>query len=154
MMSRQIIATKHNFFLGSNFFDLTPFLFLQHTKIITVTITFVVQRADVKCRMGDTIKVVIRILLGDYMKVKNREEMNGNLLLGSLYSGTTGTTYLDRVSFPVISMETILSLLPLGRYLSPITPLNGYLSRGSNDRTCLFCGRPRVPGRLSESVCV
>ena len=42
---------------------------------------------------------------------------------------TTSTTYLDIVIFPVIAVESIFSLLPLGRYLLPLNTLNRYLPR-------------------------
>ena len=45
---------------------------------------------------------------------------------------TTGTTYLDIVTFLVLVVENTLSSLPLGRYLLPVTTLNGFPSRGSN----------------------
>ena len=45
---------------------------------------------------------------------------------------TTGTTYLDTVTLAVIGTESTFSLLPLGRYLSPLTTLISYLFRGSN----------------------
>ena len=45
---------------------------------------------------------------------------------------TTGTTYLDIVTFPVIVVESTFSLLPMGRYLLPLTTLNRYLSRHSS----------------------
>ena len=45
---------------------------------------------------------------------------------------TTSTTYLGIVTFPVIVIEIIFSLLPLGRYLLLITTQNRYLSRNSS----------------------
>ena len=46
---------------------------------------------------------------------------------------TTGTTYLDIVTFPVIGIERTFSLLPLGRYLLPQTTLDRYVSRHSKN---------------------
>ena len=45
---------------------------------------------------------------------------------------STGTTYLDTDTFPVIVTESSFSLLSLGRYLSPLTTLTRCISRGSN----------------------
>ena len=45
---------------------------------------------------------------------------------------TTSTAYLDIIMFPVIVIESTFSLLPLGRYLLPLTTLNRYLSRHSS----------------------
>ena len=39
---------------------------------------------------------------------------------------TTSTTYLDIVTFPLIAIENIFSLLLLVRYLLSITTLNSY----------------------------
>ena len=47
---------------------------------------------------------------------------------------TTSTTYLGIVAFPVIVIESMFSLLPLGRYLLPITTLNIYLSSNSSKK--------------------
>ena len=38
----------------------------------------------------------------------------------------TGTTYSDTVTFPVIIIESAFCLIPLGRYLSPLTTLDRY----------------------------
>ena len=46
---------------------------------------------------------------------------------------TTSTTYLDKVTFPVIVIESTFSLLLLDRYLLPLTTLNRYLSSHSKN---------------------
>ena len=41
---------------------------------------------------------------------------------------TTGITYLNIVTFLIIVTESTFTVLPLGRYLLPITTMNRYLS--------------------------
>ena len=50
---------------------------------------------------------------------------------------TSSTTYLNIVTFPVIVIESTFSLLHMGRYLLPLTTLNGYLSR-HNSKIFIF----------------
>ena len=51
---------------------------------------------------------------------------------------TTSTTYLDKVTFSVIVVESTFSLLPLGRYLLPLATWNRYLSRHSSKNEIFY----------------